>query len=84
MNIKSPVLKWITTYVIITIGCAIYAVGFNCFFQPNTLAMGGFTGIAQIINRLLPFMPIGTTALLMNVPLLIMGTRKEGVKLLMG
>ena len=84
MNIKSPVLKWIITYVVITIGCAIYAVGFNCFFQPNTLAMGGFTGIAQIINRLLPFMPIGTTALLMNVPLLIMGTRKEGVKLLMG
>ena len=84
MNTKHPVLKWIMIYTVITIGCAIYSLGFNAFFMPNNLAMGGFTGIAQIINRLVPFMPIGTTALLMNVPLLIMGTRKEGLKLLMG
>ena len=84
MNTKHPVLKWIMIYTVITIGCAIYSLGFNAFFMPNNLAMGGFTGIAQIINRLVPFMPIGTTALLMNVPLLIMGTHKEGLKLLMG
>ena len=41
MNTKHPVLKWIITYVVITIACAIYAVGFNCFFRSNTLAMGG-------------------------------------------
>lgn len=84
MKKEHSILKWAWDYIIITVGCAIYAVGFNCFFQPNNLAMGGFTGIAQIINRLLPFMPIGTTALLMNIPLLILGTRKEGLKLLMG
>ncbi len=84
MKSKYPILKWISSYAVITLGCAIYALGFNAFFQPNNLAMGGFTGVAQIVNRLLPFMPIGTTALLMNVPLLILGTRKEGLKLLMG
>ena len=35
---------------VITVGCAIYALSFNWFFQPNNISMGGFTGIAQIIK----------------------------------
>ena len=30
-------------YGIITISCLLYAFSFNCFFQTNDLAMGGFT-----------------------------------------
>lgn len=82
MKEKRSILQWLYQYAVITLGCAIYAVTFNWFFQPNSIAMGGFTGLAQIINRLIPALPVGLTVLVMNVPLMILGVRKQGVKLL--
>lgn len=52
MKIKNPVLRWLYVYGMIVLGCALYALCFNWFFQPNNISMGGFTGVAQIINRL--------------------------------
>jgi uncharacterized membrane-anchored protein YitT (DUF2179 family) len=40
--------------------------------------MGGFTGISQVRNRLIPAFPVGTTVFLLNVPLMIMGVKKQG------
>ena len=53
--LKSIILQ----YGMITLSCALYAVGFNWCFDPNHLSVGGFTGIAQIINYFLPQAPIG-------------------------
>ncbi len=69
-------------YLVITIGCILYALSFTIFFQANNLAMGGFTGLAQIINHFIPDIPIGTMVLIMNVPLMLIGLKKEGYKLL--
>lgn len=69
-------------YSIITIGCLLYAFSYNCFFRTNDLAMGGFTGIADVVNRLLPVVPVGTLVFCMNVPLMIIGIRKQGWSLL--
>lgn len=74
--------KIIRDYSVITISCLLYAFAFNCFFQPNNLAMGGFTGLAQVLNRLVPVLPIGTMVFVMNVPLMIIGVRKQGWGLL--
>ena len=82
MKSNNPVLRRLYEYGTMTLGCAVYALCFNWFFQPNSIAMGGFTGLAQIINRLIPVFPVGMTVLVMNVPLLILGVRKQGVKLL--
>ena len=81
---KNPLLRHLWNYGVITVSCAIYALAFNCFFQPNNIAMGGFTGIAQILNLFLPALPVGTTVLVMNVPLLAVAARKQGAKLLVG
>ena len=83
-NIKHPVAKILWDYFIITLACALYAFGFNCFYQSNNLSVGGFTGVAQILNYFLPFLPIGTTALVMNIPILILAWKKQGPKLLFG
>ncbi len=72
----------IRRYAIITLACALYAVGFNWFFVPNHLTIGGFTGLAQIINYFLPMLPVGTIALVLNIPLFILGWRKIGRDLL--
>lgn len=83
-NIKHPVARILWDYLIIILACALYAFGFNCFYQSNNLSVGGFTGIAQILNYFMPFLPIGTTALVMNIPILIIAWKKQGPKLLFG
>ena len=70
------------TMIMIVAGCAVYALGFNMFFQPNNIVMGGFTGLAQIINRLIPVLPVGMLTIVMNIPLFIIGVKKQGLKLL--
>ena len=68
----------LTQYLIITASCALYAVGFNWMFDPNHISVGGFTGLGQIINYLLPGLPIGTIIIILNVPLFVLGWRFIG------
>lgn len=65
-------------YGFITLCCVPYAVAFDCFYAPNGLTCGGFTGIAQIINHFLPVLPIGTAAFLLNLPLFLLGLQRHG------
>lgn len=82
MKHKITVLQILKDYGIITAGCLLYAFAFNCFFQTNNLAMGGFTGIGQVLNRFIPQLSVGTTVFVMNVPLMIIGVKKQGWSLL--
>ena len=74
--------KILKRYALITVACGLYALGFNWFFVPNRFTVGGFTGIAQIINHFLPMLPVGIVALVLNIPLFILGWRKIGRDLL--
>lgn len=60
------------------IGCALYAVSVTCFSAPNNIVLGGVTGVATVINYLVPALPIGALFLLLNIPILIFGARKLG------
>ena len=82
MRIKNPAMRRLWEYAVITFGSALYALCFNWFFQPNNISMGGFTGVAQIANRLLPVLPVGVTVIVLNVPLFLIGVRKLGLGLL--
>ncbi len=44
----------VRSYGIITLGALIYALAFDWFVAPNQIAMGGVTGLAQIVNALVP------------------------------
>ena len=46
------------------------------------LSVGGFTGIAQVLNLYFPVLPVGITTLVMNVPLFILGLKLLGRRLL--
>lgn len=69
-------------YVGITVSAFLYAVAISLFLDPNSLAPGGVTGISIILSRLIPI-PTGTLILLLNIPILILGTWKFGVKFIM-
>lgn len=66
-------------YLRITISCVIYSAAVSLFLDPNSLAPGGVTGIAIILNRLIP-VETGTLILLINIPVLLLGAWKFGIR----
>ena len=66
-------------YGVITFGCLVYAAAVALFLDPNQLAPGGVVGISVILNRLLG-LPAGTVMLCINIPLLIVGVWKLGLR----
>ena len=66
-------------YALLTVGAIIQALSLVIFFVPADLAPGGISGVAFILNRVLPVtLPIGIWLLVLNVPLLILGSRYLG------
>lgn len=63
--------------IIIFTGSFLFAAAVNLFFLPADLNTGGLTGLAIILNQLFNT-PIGITAFVMNIPLIIMAFRHIG------
>ena len=61
------------------LGSVVYAVAIGLFLGPNNLAPGGVTGVAIILNYLFG-VHTGTLLFLMNVPLMLIGIWKFGLK----
>lgn len=70
------------SYAIITLGSLLYALAYNIFYAPNLVAMGGLTGLGQVLNAIIPVLPVGTTVFVMNVPLFFLGWKYIGGHLL--
>ena len=62
----------------ITLGCALFGVGFNLFLTPYGLNAGGISGLAMVIVHLFDFSTIGIISLLINIPLFAIGGMKIG------
>lgn len=78
MDIKREV----KSYVLIVLGALIHALAFNLFLGPNQIPMGGLSGLAQIINFLVPILPVGTMNMVMNIPLLLLSGKLLGRRML--
>ncbi|QGU96224.1 DUF2179 domain-containing protein [Clostridium bovifaecis] len=65
--------KHIKEYIMITVGYIILALAIKFFLAPNKIAGGGVTGIAIIINHLIPSFSVGSLMLIMNIILFIVG-----------
>ena len=64
------------------LGAFIMAIAVSLFLLPNELSSGGFSGIATILYYLFNF-PVGTTIIVLNVPLFIFATLKIGKRFLL-
>lgn len=69
---ESPVYREIRAYIMVIIGAAIVAVGFNVFLLPNQVASGGVSGISTILYSILGWEP-GLVQYAFNIPLFIAG-----------
>lgn len=74
--------KLLWQYILFTIGSMIYAAAVALFLDPNELAPGGVVGISVILNRLTG-LPTGTLMLCINIPLLLAGVWKLGLRFLL-
>lgn len=81
---KRKRIEWkqlVWKYLMITVGACIYAVAVALLLDPNQLAPGGVVGISVILNRMVG-LPTGTVILCINIPLLMVGVWKLGLKFL--
>lgn len=69
-------------YLIITVAAFIYAAAVSLLLDPNALAPGGVTGIAVILNRVTN-VSTGTWIFLINIPILILGMWKFGIRFIL-
>lgn len=72
--------KWyriLMEYFILALGVFLMALGLDYFLSPNTIAPGGVTGFAVVIEELLNI-PIYLTNLLINIPLFLLGAKFLG------
>lgn len=76
---KTDIMHRAARYLVITVASAVYSVAVSLFLDPNSLAPGGVTGIAIILNRLIPI-ETGTLILLINIPILVLGAWKFGLR----
>lgn len=78
---KKTIKQRILDYIFIALAAVVYAVAISMFLDPNNLAPGGISGIAIIVNRMIP-VETGTLFLIFNIPILILGLWKFGLRFL--
>ncbi len=68
----------------ILLGCAIFALAFDLFLEPNGLNSGGISGVAMIIIHIFPIGTVGLITALLNLPLFLVGGKKIGMRFFVG
>lgn len=74
--------KTLLDFLVIIAGGTCMALAVVLFLNPNNIVPGGLTGISMMINYKIPQIPIGTTILVMNLPLFLIGWRLLGHRFL--
>lgn len=81
-EVKKNWKRRLMDYVVITIAAFLYAASVSLFLDPNRLAPGGVTGISIILNKVIN-VETGTLVMLINIPILIIGTWKFGFRFIL-
>ena len=75
--LKSSVWCTLKEYALITLGVGAYALGWSIFLLPNNLIGGGVSGFASILFYATGI-PMGVTYLILNILLILIGTKILG------
>lgn len=81
MKKKSPVID----YIAIIIGTGLMGLAIQCIFDPISLVMGGFTGMAIIVKYVTEGLveggiPLWLTNLVLNIPVFLVALKVKGSK----
>ena len=76
---KRSVRDELLNVLLIAAGLLLATLGYRLYLIPNNVAPGGFTGIGQIVNHVLPAVGVGMVNLILNVPLFVLSLRSMGL-----
>ena len=71
--------EYVVKYALVALGSALFAAGFQFFLYPNSIIVGGVSGVAMIINYLVG-LPVGIMTIVLNIPLFIIAWKHFGGK----
>lgn len=80
---KKSAVATLKQYLVITLGCILYALGISLFIKPAELSAGGMTGISIILNHYVPVIDQGIWLIILNIPMLILGIIYFGWKFIL-
>ena len=66
------------------LGSALFALGFDLFLIPHGLNAGGISGLAMVLQHLMPVVSVGLIQIILNLPLFLLGGLKIGKKFFVG
>ena len=72
---------WIPTTIL---GSTLFALGFDLFLMPHGLNAGGISGLAMVLQHLMPVVSVGLIQIILNLPLFLLGGLKIGKKFFVG
>lgn len=75
--LKNNILSLVKEYALVSVGVLAYALGWTIFLLPNNLVGGGVSGFASILMYATGI-PMGITYFVLNILLLIIGTKILG------
>lgn len=70
--------KHVSEVIFLAAGSLLYALSINLFLEPGGIAVGGFTGISQILNQLF-HTPIGIVIIILNIPMVLLCAKFFGI-----
>ncbi|TYA54796.1 YitT family protein [Formosa maritima] len=76
---KDVLLKELKSYTWVFAGSVLLSIAYVVFIIPHNIVPGGILGLSIVVNKLTG-LSIGLLALLVNIPLLLWGTKVLGVK----
>ena len=80
--LKTSHLTMAKEYLAITLGLTLYALGWALFLTPNSMLGGGVTGFSALLQYATGgFIPLSVTYFVMNILLLVIGTKILGTGL---
>ena len=74
------IFEYVKQIFLIALGCSLFGLGFNLFLFPGGMNIGGLSGLAMIISKLLGFGSVGIITAAINLPLFILAGVKAGKK----
>ena len=82
--IHRSALRSIKSLLLIAIGCAVFALGFDLFLEPNHINVGGVSGMGQLLERVTGFGSVALWSLLINVPVFLISIKGVGREFILG
>lgn len=82
MKSKKQTIDMVVDFLMLTVGAVIAAFAIEEFLVPCTILDGGVIGIGIMINNL-THIPLSILTIVFNIPFLIIGSRKLGLKFIL-